>query len=190
MDKNNIMIPLLRWREGGIKELTNGTILICNVPHIAPQAWLHRLYNGLDETEISNLEETVKLPYDFISFLRVFNGFHLFSNSISIWGKRKSYERKGENIFQPHDLLDLNQELKGEIPSSWLVIGSYPWDGSKIAYDLEKDEKKVFRFDAETGEIYNTWESIFERLNIEIERLSAYFDSKGIEIEEDIPTTP
>lgn len=189
---NVILEKLRRWKSNETQTLSNGTVLICKVPHIAPQAWLHRLYGPLTEEKISQLDSklTKKLPKDFRDFLSNFNGVNIFSDSISIWGVKTSYVRTGEEAFQPYDLCDLNDEKSNEISDEWLVFGSYSWNGSYMVYNINRDIEKVFRCDNDSNEILQEWPDLFTWLSGEIDRLSLLFDENGVEYDEDTPTIP
>ncbi|MFZ5353644.1 MAG: SMI1/KNR4 family protein, partial [Bacillota bacterium] len=188
----SILKKLERWENGGIKILDNGAKLICHTPHIAPKAWLHEIYAKIENHEIDEIEKklNVKLPEDLISFLKCSNGINIFSDSLSIWGFRSSYVRRGSEVSQPYDLIALNQERKGEMPENWLIFGSYSWDGSLMLYDLGQGNSKVYRCDNNAEEIIQEWDSIWSWLSIEVERLSQLFDSKGIKHDRRMPTIP
>jgi hypothetical protein len=88
----NIIDKLKKWEGNGFQVLSNGTILLCKVPHIAPQAWFHRLYTKLPQEKIFQLENklTNSIPEDLKDFLSNFNGLNIFSDSLSIWGVKTS----------------------------------------------------------------------------------------------------
>ncbi len=192
MNLSEIINELKKWSESGEKITNNQTLLICKVPHIASEAWFHRIYKGLSENEIVDLETELKkpLPNHLRKFLKTANGMNIFSDSISIWGRRTSYARKGEDAYQPYDLLDLNKELGNEMSSKWLAFGSYSWDGSMMYYDVTSDDNKVFICERDSTNKIKIWDNIYLWLAEEIERLSKMYDDKGIELDEDAPTTP
>lgn len=192
MNLYNIIDELKKWKDNGEKITVNQTSLICKVPHIAPEAWLHCIYKGLSENEIEGIETKIKrqLPNHLREFLKIANGMNIFSDSISVWGRRTSYVRNGEEAYQPYDLLDLNEELANEISSKWLAFGSYLWDGSTMYYDVTSDDNKVFICERDSTKKMKIWDNIYLWLNEEINRLSKMYDENGIEIDEDEPTTP
>jgi hypothetical protein len=187
-----ILTSLKRWQNGGMKTLENGTELICHVPHVAPQAWLHTVYARLSDEKIDEIKKEigVELPVDFIEFLKCANGINIFSDSLSIWGLRTSYARTGDAAIQPYDLVALNQEKKGKIPTDWIVFGSYSWDGSEMLYDIKSSNSKVYRCENGSKKILQEWETLWAWLSSEVERLSKLFDEKGIEYDENTPTIP
>lgn len=188
----HIIEKLKKWECNGNNTLLNGTVLICKVPHVAPQAWLHILYSPLQEVYINQLETklTKKIPQDLRVFFSVFNGINIFSDSLSIWGMKSSYSRTDGNEFQPYDLIALNEEKHYDINENWIVFGSYSWDGSYMIFDLESDLNKVFRCDSDSNEKLQEWPNLSTWLNCEIERLSQLFDENGIEYNEELPTIP
>lgn len=192
INQDNILNSLKKWSICGEKTLQNNTLLICPTPHVAPQAWFHRIYKGISDEGTQEIEQKLNktLPSDLTLFLKFFNGLNIFSDSLSVWGLRKSYSRSGEASFQPYDLIELNKEQEGQIPDSWILFGSYSWDGSFMIYDLSKNSNTVFRCDNDLNTIIQEWPNISTWINEEIERLSLLFDEKGIEYNEDTPTTP
>ena len=187
-----ILANLKKWKNGGIKTLENGTELICHVPHVAPQAWLHKVYAKLSEEKIDKIRKElgVELPADFIEFLKCANGINIFSDSLSIWGLKTSYARTGDEAIQPYDLVALNNEKKREIPMNWVIFGSYSWDGSEMLYDIKNGNPHVYRCENSSTKILQEWENLWVWLSSEVERLSKFFDEKGIEYDENIPTIP
>ncbi len=188
----SILNQLKKWEKVSTKTLNNGTVLICNVPHIAPQAWLHEIYAVLGDEDIEGLESALgrTLPADYVEFLKCANGINIFSDSLSIWGKRNLYTRKGEDAILPYDLISLNEEKVRYIPRDWVVFGSYSWDGSIMVYDLKKDFKKVARCSLDSNEVLHEWPSLWSWIKLEVERLSNLFDDNGVEFDENTPTVP
>lgn len=189
-DFEMIINQLKKWEGVSKKILSNGTILICKVPYLAPEAWLHKIYRALDDIEIKELELMIdkKLPSDYIEFLKQANGINIFSDCLSVWGMRNSYSRKGEDAIQPYNLISLNKELIDEIPVDWLAFGSYSWDGSIMIFDLSKVSNKVFRCSSDDYEILGEWSSIWHWIKSEVERLSCLFDKNGVKYEKSAPT--
>ncbi len=184
----------LKWKSGGIKELENGTEMICHVPHIGPEAWLHVLYVGLSEDEIIELQNklAIQIPYVYKNYLKKFNGLNVFSDSISLWGFRRSFTRTGKNSIQPYDIVSLNSERPKGTPNTWLFFGGYSWDGTRLFFDLEQGEDtiKVYRCARRKCEILQEWESFEEWLLVEIKRLSQLYNENGIKIDKSLPTSP
>ena len=75
------------WADLRDKTLQNGTRLICYMPHIGSEAWLHCLFAPLSKVEIDDLEgqANVLFPQEFRDFLLNANGAFLFSGKVSVW---------------------------------------------------------------------------------------------------------
>ncbi|EYE87271.1 hypothetical protein Q428_14175 [Fervidicella metallireducens AeB] len=185
---------LSKWEEGGIRELNNGTKMICHVPHIAPEAWLHIIYGKASSNDINSLKNKLiyGLPLDFEEFLNESNGLNIFSDSLSIWGIRKSYVRQGDEAIQPYDLISMNSERPEGCPDSWVFFGGYSWDGSRVMFDMKNgiESSKVYLCEADSTDILLKWESFHEWLISEINRLSQMYNIRGVEYDEDMPTCP
>jgi len=183
----NTLIKLRKWSHNGVKKASNGATLICHVPHVAPQAWLHTIYAGLTDKNMDVLQENIGgiLPKDYVDLLKCTNGINIFSDSLSIWGMCTSNARRGDEAIQPYDLVSLNEEKIGRIPDTWLAFGSYSWDGSTMIYDFSKSKCKVFRCECDSITILQEWPDLWTWLDSEIERLSLLFDKNGIEYDED-----
>lgn len=192
MELNKIINKLKGNNYENMKITDNKTLLICNVIHIAPEAWLHYIYIGLSDIEVLDIENKLgkSLPKLLKEFLKISNGINIFSDSISIWGRRTSYDRVGEEIYQPYDIVALNEELEDEISSKWLAFGSYSWDGSIMYYDVTKGDEKVFICERDSTKKIKEWDNIAVWFNEEINRLSKMYDEDGIEKDEDLPTIP
>ena len=189
---NEIYTEIEKAKSFGYREASNGAKLYGHTPHIAPEAWLHILYKPLIEEEINKLEEEtkVRIPSIYRTFLRWSNGLNLFSGSLSFYGLRVLNYREGDKAIQPFNIVTPNTlERPKDAKSTYLFIGGYNWDGSKLY--LDNETLKVYRCDRYSAEdIKNEWRNFEETLKSEVSRLSALFDEKGKEIDEDIPTTP
>ncbi|HET6229655.1 MAG TPA: SMI1/KNR4 family protein [Longimicrobiaceae bacterium] len=174
-----------------MQTLANGTKLVGHVPHVAPEAWLHVVFPALSEPELVSLKTSLggPLPEDYRNFLRQMNGIRLFSGALTIDGLRKSYERTGEAVWQPFDVVDLNtlERPQGAKPTDFF-IGGYDWDGSVLCVDTGSGE--TWRRDRDGFPSLNRWPSLFHMLADETERLAGHFDAEGKEINPSIPTTP
>ncbi len=186
----SVLLKLKKWENGGDRTLENGSRLICHVPHIAPQAWLHKVYAGLQDDNINEIKEKIgiELPSDYCEFLTYSNGINIFSDSLSVWGLRTSYARTGDAAVQPYDIIELNKEKRGKIQSNCLVFGSYSWDGSEMLYNLENDNTKVYRCENSSTKVLQEWETIWIWLYSEVDRIGKLFDTNGIQYNDNIPT--
>lgn len=185
---SSIIKPLFKWSSNGIKKIEDGpnkgTILISKICNEAPVIGFHEIYGPpLDESAINRINNSllIKLPDEYIDFLKKYNGIRIFSGALTIWG-----------IGSPLMALDIISQNNQVIwtPRSLLLIGYYFHDGSYIAYDLADDKTTVIRCDRNSYKELNRWQSLYEFLESEIHRLSELFDEKGVKINEDSLTTP
>lgn len=169
-----------------------GAQLIGHVPHVAPEAWYHNIFKPLTEEEIKFLEDKIKInfPDTFKDFLKFSNGIKIFSNEISIHGKRDNYNREGDDVWQPFDILTINiDERPKDANSSYLFIGSYYDDGSQLYIDC--DTEKVYRCEPGLSQKkLNMWGDIGTMIISEAQRIEKLYDEKGQLIDQSKPTTP
>lgn len=182
---------LLDWGKLGCRTAANGAVLIGHVSHVAPEAWLHELYPPLSQSEISDAEVDcgVSFPESYRHFLLCTNGAKLFSGSIAIFGKRISYVRSGDDVWQPFSIVTPNRvERPREAMTYHLFVGSYKYDGSHICIDTR--DGRTFRSARGTIQQMTEWASFQAMLRGEVARLASHFDSTGRRIDADRPTTP
>lgn len=194
----------------------NGAFAVGQVPRFMPgaESWFHTLYPGIEPGEFDHLEvdlglrvsnpdvlikgvrgvcdvdtDVFPMPEIYLMFLRVTNGARLFSAHLNLFGVRRAlggdplvnrqpYELAGPNIFR----------RPKRLPRNSLVVGCYKWDGSLIYFDGEANE--VIRCHRDDGRPLNKWQSFEAMLVSECERLSMFFDDRGVLLNESIPTTP
>mgnify|MGYP001238724586 CR=1 FL=1 len=171
-----------RWRNHPVRRLANGTELICPVPHVAPEAWLHEIHGRLDYVAINALEREFKrpIPKALREFYKEANGLHLFSDEISVYGRRTSFDRNGEGTHQPYCLVTQNgagERFPG-CPNEFVFIGGYSDDGSNVAI-TSTESQEVLRLEPATGREIARWPSIWVWICSEADRYDALFDDEG-----------
>lgn len=178
---NYIISELKPYEKYGSTVQENGTKLIGKAPHIAPLAWLHSIYKGLEIDEIREVESKLdtELPKDYSEFLKLCNGLKLFNTTLSLNGRRTSYDRKAEiNARQPFDLRTKNiYERPKNSNAEHFFFGSYFDDGSLVLID--KSTNKVIRTDRNKFKILNSWTNFNEFLKQEIIRLKKLHNEDG-----------
>jgi hypothetical protein len=183
---------LEKWARLGSRTLKNGTRLIGHVPHVAPEAWLHQVFPPIKEEDLKRLERElpVPLPTDLRDFLLVNNGLNIFSTTLSIDGARPRVNiRKGDAAWQPFNILTPNTfERPQDAEPSFLFVGGYRWDGSKVYIDVTNN--KVFRCSVDSARPLNKWGTFPEMLVAECDRIASLFDETGRKKDPDKPTTP
>ncbi|MCL2591022.1 MAG: SMI1/KNR4 family protein [Betaproteobacteria bacterium] len=154
-------------------------------PHVAPAAFLHTLYPPLTDDQVLLLGETIgkKIPGHLTIFYKECNGFHYFSDTLSIDGLRIN------GVAQPYgiEIPNVNERLR-DANDDMIFIGGYSWDGSLI-YTKEKDEK-IYFCSPESSKPLKSWESIEDFIADEANRIAALFDARGVQIDEDQSTLP
>jgi hypothetical protein len=192
--REEVVDRLSKWEVHGRKELENGAILICHVPSIAPNAWLHTQYGALNLEQISKLQDElgITIPDVYQEFLMASNGLNLFSDSLRLMGLRFSYSRTGDDARQPYDIVALNEDRPDGAPKEWFYFGSYDWDGSRVFFDLSRgqDSKQVYYCERRTTKILNHWPDFNKWLIDEIDRLSTFFDNNGVCKDDSVSTVP
>lgn len=165
-----------------------GAHLIGHVPHVAPEAWLHIIWEPLSDIREAKERIGKDVPAAFVEFLSLSNGLSMFSDAISIYGVRKNWKRTGDWIFQPFDLkLPNNRERPLGLPKSFVVVGSYGWDGSKICLS---ETGEVVRCERWGGKILYSWPEFSSMLLNEAHRLKRFFDDSGRQLCSDEKTVP
>ena len=182
---------LKNYRQLGQKKLPNGTLLVGRAPHIAPEAWLHRVFAPLAEKELGFLEKQLgeSIPPSYRRFLLHSNGLAVFNTTLSMDGLRSNYKRTGNDASgQPFDIVTPNTTEKPDDADGLFFIGGYDWDGSKLC--IRRSDEKVFVREAGTGALQSGWKNFDAMLSSELKRLKALFDSSGREVDSQQSTLP
>jgi hypothetical protein len=162
------------------RKLANNTQLIGHVPHVAPEAFLHLIFPPLTQKDVEYMENQLgkEIPVSLKTFYIHHNGISLFSGALSIYGLRENYDRTGDNVWQPFDLLVTNtfESPEGFKPNH-ILIGGFREDGSRLYVDNLTG--KIYRRSRTSSKPLNEWSSFDEMLLSETIRLSKLFDKKG-----------
>lgn len=186
----SVLHTLEQAKAFGFRQLTNGTMLYGHVPHIAPEAWLHQLFSPVSDHDIFMIEEKIGLPVpsQFRDFLKFTNGVNLFSGSLSIYGKRTSYARSGDDAWQPFCVVTANTLDRPMQAKPWqFIVGSYRSDGSLVS--IESRDGTAFRTKGRSAKILNRWRDFWTMLMEETSRLAGLFDETGHKLSKE-STTP
>jgi hypothetical protein len=189
------MIDILKFLDSyrlfGEKRLENGTYLIGKAPHIAPNAWLHSIYSGLNLNEIKELENILGklIPEGYRSFLEKSNGLKIFNTTFCLDGLRRSSSRGLDDVWQPFDIRTPNiSERPKNALDYFFFIGGYDWDGSLLYIDTHTE--KVHLCNRDNADSLYEWNDFERMLESEILRIINLFDSQGKEIDPRISTLP
>jgi len=157
----------------------SGATLFGKVPHIGSEAWFHTLYLPLSEREIDELEGemNVEFPESYREFLELTNGIRVFSNSLSIFGRRDSFSRSVEDR-QPYSVVSENYNRPVGMPKKAVLIGFYPFRNGFYLY-IECNSGKVIRCRKKEAKPLVVWDSFGQMLLSEVRRLEGFFDDIG-----------
>jgi hypothetical protein len=172
-----------RWKPCGERILTGGSRLVCPMPQVGPEAWLHEVFAPLSAENIEVLEREVgrKIPEGLRAFYRHANGAILFANALAIYGLRRNYERVGDQAFQPYalELHNRKSERPPGLPETFLIVGRW--------HDIERylicmdggQSDHVFEFAASGLVSTKRWASLREYLDHRLETIARFFDRSG-----------
>jgi hypothetical protein len=126
----------------GHNKILDGTVLINQLPKLAPQAYLFSFYRKITTSnDLSNL-----IPSQIFRFYELCNGCTLFHSIVEIWGIIKDQD----NFHNPaYDLFEENEHIK-ESGFERTYIGSLN-DGTLIS--ISKKSDKVFLSSSEGDDI-------------------------------------
>jgi hypothetical protein len=176
---------MLRFSFLGKEKKPDGTMFYGRAPHVAPVAFLHKLYPPLTDEQIIELGNVAgnKIPRHLADLYRECNGLHYFSDSLSIDGLRI------EGAHQPYDIDIPNvYERPKDAEDNIIFFGGYSWNGS-LFYTKVNDEK-IYWCDRKSTKPLKHWNSIEDFIYQEANRIAALFDSKGIPVDLNKSTLP
>jgi hypothetical protein len=179
------------FRQLGERTLSDGTMLIGHVPHVAPEAWLHAQFPPLREDQLREVEAAVgrSIPPGFAAFLLEMNGLSLFSDALSIYGLRSNFSRAPDAVWQPYSIATPNTfERPVDAPTAAVFVGGFDYDGSLLYIDAPRSV--VHRCSRDSAKPLNTWSTFSKMLTSETERIAKLFDATGRQIDPDVPTCP
>ncbi len=156
-----------------------GTTLLGRAPHLAPNAWLHQLYQPLTSSEVADLESEVAIPFpeSFKEFLELSNGIKVFSNGLAVYGLRASFERGSGESWRPFSIISPNLHSRpAGLSRDDLIIGSVS-EADSFYLCINRKTEVVFRCRMrEDATPLETWPSFGEMLLREVRRLDALND--------------
>lgn len=160
----------------GDAESANGAKLIGHRPDVAPRAFVHVLYKGLEDEELDILESRLgtNLPVYLRTFYKCCNGMMIYLGRLRFLGyvpldaENVGVHNFPSNIVTPN----LSARLKGLSPKD-LVFAWYKTDGS---YAVLEDSGHVCRYDVMNGGgLLECWTNFEGWLLSEIDRLQSDF---------------
>jgi SMI1/KNR4 family protein SUKH-1 len=166
----------------GYERLPDGTQLFGRVPHVAPLAWLHKVYAPLTTAEINRLESHLgcRVPEVYRDWLRVANGLSLFSEGLVLDGLRTDYSRR-PGVWQPYDLKLANGfERLPDADNDAFFIGSV-LQAEYLLY-LEKRTGTLHASSRSGAASVASWGSFAAMVKGVLALLSTVFDSQGRQV--------
>jgi hypothetical protein len=195
MNRYKIVAPMheqmSRFSFLGEEKTSNGTMLYGKAPHIGSKAFLHTIYPPLTDNEILSMGRIIgkKIPEHLANLYRECNGLHYFVDTLSIDGLRIGSGRNFDTFYQPYDLTTPNvDERLEDADDDFIFFGGYDWDGS-LLYTKTKN-KEIYLCSPDSSEPLKFWKSIEDFISYEAGRISALFDSNGIEIDKNKSSLP
>lgn len=172
------------WKHLGYQRFPNGTELVGHVPHVAPEAWFHKVYAAKESFDVRKYyggEVNRINEYSYFDIFNEFNGINLFSGAFYLFGNRENYNRDWKvAIAQPWDFSNgLHSNEEYGIPEYAIIIGgshSLP-DGIYFFETIGGNISAVDR--SIPGKIMYKWPNMENFLNREISRLCKIFDADG-----------
>lgn len=170
-----------------------GSQHLTHVPSLGKYAYLNILHDAIDGEVQTRIIDRLRLPFELREFYRSYNGAHLFSDNMSIYGffpAEYLYERQNWRKSYPYNIENINAEFMSDwISSDIIVIGSYGLDRSEVFV-----EKSTGLVHCSVGKNLNrlraSWPSFQAWVEQEIARLSECFDENGIMLVEQEETLP
>ena len=176
-----LLQSLSRWEPAGLVELDNGARLIGHVPHVAELAYLHKIPAPLSEVQIAVLGQNLEMLLDrqLREFYSVANGLNAFSDAMSVYGLRQSYQRSDllTASSEPYCVININRQRPKSLARSSLMVGGYSEDGSRVIIEELGSVFRCPRYDPLTQ--LNWWPSFRDWLTRETVRLGLLFNDAG-----------
>ena len=170
------------WNRLGSKRFPAGTLAIGHVPHVAPEAWLHLLMPPLDQDGLEVLQDQINrdFPSDLKRLMLLHNGMGMFSDLISIYGLRTSYQRSNMAAMQemPFDMVRPNTlERPRNVPDDLIFFGSFDYALASVA--IEPDG--TISVWSKPRELLSrrVYRSLFDFLITEAVKANRRFDASG-----------
>jgi len=159
-----------------------GACHMTHVPSDGRLAYLNIIFEAADATVQRQTIDPLGLPSELTDFYRRYNGAHLLSDNLSLYGFFPSvylYDRMDERMSYPYNIADTNaRQLDDWLTSDVFIFGSYGYDRSEVYV-----EKSTGLITCSVGDDLSrsraTWPSFETWITEEIERMSGFFDEWG-----------
>lgn len=180
------------WSSSGVKIYGDGSRLVGHIPERGVGAYLHRLFAPMPMEFMERIEETLKVstPEILREFYSFHNGCMLFSETLCVFGARRSYDRADIDALScnPFDIIVPTALHFRKSPSGkGLTLHTYA-DGSVVLLEPGGEVLLV----RESGErtLDARWRSFPDWIISEYQRIETLYKSKSASIFRSIEAAP
>lgn len=169
-----------RYKISTDQEFPSGARLVCRLPWIHQNAWLHRVMPPCSEDGIATLAPSTgtQPPRDLIAFLRCANGLSLFNGSLKVFGVRGDFSRSLETaLLLPYDLADHHIIWARHFCRDDFLIGTSGPDIDPCVWRAA--DGRIDRITQQSGDVQESWTSFHDWLMIEAERYATCHGTDG-----------
>jgi hypothetical protein len=153
------------------------------VEWVAPEAYLNVLYKPVPVKTVEEVALALDFPESVFSFYGEWNGAHLFSGSLSIYGclpERYLLDRASPHSLPNWNIKGLNRSYLRSRDSTVLCLASYMGCHENSVVWIDRSSEAVFCANgADLKMKRKSWDSLEHWLTDEIDRLSFCFDDDG-----------
>jgi len=178
----NLLELLSRWSGDPRLGDSERVRLICHQPQKGAFAYLHRLYAGLSEAEIAEIEAFVgqAIPPRLLDFYKATNGARLFEGQVSVHGLVRDFSRDPSKAV-PVSIEQVNLAFAAIRPE-WDGQGYFRIGGVSF---LRQDEiicgpdDRIAVIHAETGEPLRHYTDVFDCLERFTREMAQFWTADG-----------
>jgi hypothetical protein len=169
-----------RYRTAKDQEFPSGARLVCPLPWIHQNSWLHRVMPPCPEDSVATLATTTATqpPHELVEFLRCANGLSLFNGSLSVFGVRGDFGRSLENaLLLPYDLADHHIAWSRHFRRDDFLLGTCGADVDPCVWRAA--DGRVDRMTQQDGDVLESWPSFHDWLMSEADRYATCHSANG-----------
>lgn len=169
-----------RYRTAQDQDFASGARLVCPLPWIHQNAWLHRVMPPCSEDGIATLAPSTitQPPEELAEFLRCANGLSLFNGSLTVYGVRGDFSRNMETaLVLPYDLADHHIAWSRHFSRDDFLIGTIGPDADPCVWRAA--DGRIDRITQQDGNVLEFWPSFHDWLMTEAERYAACHGGDG-----------
>lgn len=180
-----ISSEVMPWARLGTKEFRNGTLWVGHIPHVAPLAYMHRLYAPVYQGDIDDQQAQMhaQFPGQYSELLKSTSGINMYNGNLIVYG-----------LITPKQMMGMlglfslgASRFKGDSYISYALTTHYSDARSEVI-------QYQGNFIAVSGKDKNTvlgeWASLEEFLYEESARLKEMHDGSGKAVRKFAKTPP